>query len=47
MKRKTIGRLFIEVFEEEQNKLGGADFLSAALLYPDVIESVTATAGRQ
>src|SRR5690606_18933032 len=39
-KRKTIGRLFIEVFEEEAKKLGGADFLVQGTLYPDVIESV-------
>jgi GMP synthase (glutamine-hydrolysing) len=45
VKRKTIGRLFIEVFEEEQNKLGGADFLAQGTLYPDVIESVSATGG--
>src|SRR5690606_28962388 len=38
-KRKTIGRLFIEVFEEEAKKLGGADFLVQGTLYPDVIES--------
>jgi len=44
-KRKTIGRLFVEVFEEEQNKLGGADFLAQGTLYPDVIESVSATGG--
>ncbi|HYF09808.1 MAG TPA: glutamine-hydrolyzing GMP synthase, partial [Acetobacteraceae bacterium] len=44
-KRKTIGRLFIEVFEEEQNKIGGADFLAQGTLYPDVIESVSATGG--
>lgn len=44
-KRKTIGRLFIEVFEEEQAKLGGADFLAQGTLYPDVIESVSATGG--
>ncbi|MBS7812200.1 glutamine-hydrolyzing GMP synthase [Roseococcus pinisoli] len=44
-KRKIIGRLFIEVFEEEQNKLGGADFLAQGTLYPDVIESVSATGG--
>lgn len=40
-KRKTIGRLFIEVFEEEAGKLGGADFLAQGTLYPDVIESVS------
>ena len=44
-KRKIIGRLFIEVFEEEQAKLGGADFLAQGTLYPDVIESVSATGG--
>ena len=33
-KRKTIGRLFIEVFEEEATKLGGADFLAQGTLYP-------------
>ncbi len=44
-KRKTIGRLFVEVFEEEQNALGGADFLAQGTLYPDVIESVSATGG--
>ena len=45
VKRKTIGRLFIEVFEEEQTKLGGADFLAQGTLYPDVIESVSFTGG--
>ncbi|MEO9189035.1 MAG: glutamine-hydrolyzing GMP synthase [Acetobacteraceae bacterium] len=44
-KRKTIGRLFIEVFEEEAAKLGGADFLAQGTLYPDVIESVSVTGG--
>ncbi|QDC02668.1 glutamine-hydrolyzing GMP synthase [Mesorhizobium sp. 8] len=42
-KRKTIGRLFIEVFEDEAKKLGGADFLAQGTLYPDVIESVSFT----
>ena len=42
-KRKTIGRLFIEVFEEEAGKIGGADFLAQGTLYPDVIESVSFT----
>jgi GMP synthase (glutamine-hydrolysing) len=41
VKRKTIGRLFIEVFEEEAAKIGGADFLAQGTLYPDVIESVS------
>lgn len=45
LKRKTIGRLFIEVFEEEAAKLGGADFLAQGTLYPDVIESVSTRGG--
>lgn len=44
-KRKTIGRLFIEVFEEEAKKIGGAQFLAQGTLYPDVIESVSFTGG--
>jgi len=40
-KRKTIGREFIAVFEEEARKVGGADFLVQGTLYPDVIESVS------
>lgn len=44
-KRKTIGRLFIEVFEEEAKKLGGAQFLAQGTLYPDVIESVSFSGG--
>lgn len=44
-KRKTIGKLFIDVFEEEAKKLGGADFLAQGTLYPDVIESVSFTGG--
>jgi GMP synthase (glutamine-hydrolysing) len=44
-KRKTIGRLFIDVFEEEATKLGGADFLAQGTLYPDVIESVSVSGG--
>ncbi|MCP4316685.1 MAG: glutamine-hydrolyzing GMP synthase, partial [Hyphomicrobiales bacterium] len=44
-KRKTIGRLFIEVFEAEAIKLGGADFLAQGTLYPDVIESISFTGG--
>lgn len=45
VKRKTIGRLFIEVFEQEAKKIGGADFLAQGTLYPDVIESVSFTGG--
>ena len=45
VKRKTIGKLFIDVFEEEARKLGGADFLAQGTLYPDVIESVSFTGG--
>ena len=44
-KRKTIGRLFIDVFEAEAKKVGGADFLAQGTLYPDVIESVSFTGG--
>ncbi|MBM3289978.1 MAG: glutamine-hydrolyzing GMP synthase, partial [Candidatus Hydrogenedentes bacterium] len=44
-KRKIIGRLFIEVFEEEAKRLGKVDFLAQGTLYPDVIESVSATGG--
>ncbi len=40
-KRKIIGNTFIEVFDEEAKKLGGADFLVQGTLYPDVIESVS------
>jgi GMP synthase (glutamine-hydrolysing) len=44
-KRKTIGRLFIETFEAEANKIGGAEFLAQGTLYPDVIESVSFSGG--
>jgi len=44
-KRKTIGRLFIDVFEAEAKKIGGAEFLAQGTLYPDVIESVSFTGG--
>jgi GMP synthase (glutamine-hydrolysing) len=40
-KRKIIGREFIAVFDEEAQKLGGADYLVQGTLYPDVIESVS------
>mgnify|MGYP000424544538 FL=1 len=44
-KRKIIGGLFIDVFDEEAKKIGGADFLAQGTLYPDVIESVSFTGG--
>jgi len=44
-KRKIIGKLFIDVFEEEAKKVGGADFLAQGTLYPDVIESVSFIGG--
>lgn len=44
-KRKIIGAAFIEVFDHEASKIGGADFLAQGTLYPDVIESVSATGG--
>jgi GMP synthase (glutamine-hydrolysing) len=44
-KRKFIGKTFIEVFEAEAKKIGGADFLAQGTLYPDVIESVSFTGG--
>ncbi len=40
-KRRIIGHTFIEIFEEEARKLGGAEFLVQGTLYPDVIESVS------
>ena len=50
VKRKTIGRLFIDVFEAEAKKIakdgkGSAEFLAQGTLYPDVIESVSFTGG--
>jgi GMP synthase (glutamine-hydrolysing) len=44
-KRKTIGRLFIDVFDHEAAKIEGAAFLAQGTLYPDVIESVSARGG--
>ncbi len=44
-KRKLIGKTFIEVFEDEARKIGGAEFLAQGTLYPDVIESVSFTGG--
>lgn len=44
-KRKFIGKTFIDIFEEEARKIGGAEFLAQGTLYPDVIESVSFTGG--
>ncbi len=44
-KRKIIGAVFIDVFEEEAHKLGHLDFLAQGTLYPDVIESVSPSGG--
>ncbi|MBV9331468.1 MAG: glutamine-hydrolyzing GMP synthase, partial [Alphaproteobacteria bacterium] len=44
-KRKIIGAAFIDIFDTEAHKAGGADFLAQGTLYPDVIESVSATGG--
>ena len=44
-KRKTIGRLFIDVFEQHAAEAGGARFLAQGTLYPDVIESVSVSGG--
>jgi GMP synthase (glutamine-hydrolysing) len=40
-KRKIIGRIFVEVFQEEAKKLQGVEFLAQGTIYPDVIESVS------
>jgi GMP synthase (glutamine-hydrolysing) len=45
-KRKIIGRLFIEIFEEESNKLNGVHWLAQGTIYPDVIESAGAATGK-
>ena len=44
-KRKIIGSTFIDVFDAEAKKVGGADFLAQGTLYPDVIESVSFAGG--
>lgn len=44
-KRKTIGKLFIDVFDDCAKRVGGAKFLAQGTLYPDVIESVSFTGG--
>lgn len=44
-KRKTIGKLFIDVFQKYANQIEGAEFLAQGTLYPDVIESVSFSGG--
>ena len=44
-KRKTIGRVFIEVFEQESKLVPNSKWLGQGTIYPDVIESVSATGG--
>ncbi|MEX2122361.1 MAG: glutamine-hydrolyzing GMP synthase [Woeseia sp.] len=45
-KRKVIGRLFVEVFEEQALKLEDIDWLAQGTIYPDVIESAGASTGK-
>lgn len=44
-KRKTIGKVFIDVFDDESHKVEDAKWLGQGTIYPDVIESVSATGG--
>ena len=44
-KRKTIGRVFIEVFDDEAHQIQEVKWLAQGTIYPDVIESVSATGG--
>lgn len=44
-KRKAIGKTFIEVFDDEASAIDGADWLAQGTIYPDVIESVSASGG--
>ena len=45
LKRKAIGRVFVEVFDEASKQVEGANWLGQGTIYPDVIESVSATGG--
>ena len=45
LKRKAIGKVFVDVFDEESKKVEGAKWLGQGTIYPDVIESVSATGG--
>src|ERR1700760_2875159 len=44
-KRKIIGKTFIDIFDREAAKVEGAEFLAQGTLYPDVIESISASGG--
>ena len=46
LKRKKIGNLFIEIFEEEAGKIEDARWLAQGTIYPDVIESAGASTGK-
>lgn len=46
LKRKAIGKTFIDVFADEARKLKGVDFLAQGTIYPDVIESAAAKTGK-
>ncbi len=45
-KRKIIGKLFVDIFEEESNRLTGARWLAQGTIYPDVIESAGSKTGK-
>lgn len=45
-KRKIIGRLFVEIFDEESQKLSNAKWLAQGTIYPDVIESAGSKTGK-
>ena len=45
MKRKAIGKVFVDVFDEASKEVEGANWLGQGTIYPDVIESVSATGG--
>ncbi len=46
VKRKAIGRLFVEIFDEESTKLNNAKWLAQGTIYPDVIESAGSGTGK-
>ena len=46
LKRKIIGRAFIEIFDQEAQKIKNIKFLAQGTIYPDVIESAGATSGK-